>query len=74
MKSPLNWMLLFVPVAVALEMMHADALYVFIASAAAIVPLAGWMGRATEWMAEHLGPGIGGLLNATLKPRRWRPN
>ena len=24
------------------------------------------MGRATEWMAEHLGPGIGGLLNATF--------
>jgi Ca2+:H+ antiporter len=59
-------MLLFVPVAAVLEMMHADPLYVFIASAAAIIPLAGWMGRATEWMAEHLGPGIGGLLNATF--------
>ena len=66
MKSPLNWMLLFVPVAVAAEMMHVDPLYVFLASALAIIPLAGWMGRATEWMAEHLGSGIGGLLNATF--------
>src|SRR3954462_2674282 len=66
MKSPLNWMLLFVPVAIAMELMHADPLYVFTASAAAIIPLAGWMGRSTEWIAEHLGPGIGGLLNATF--------
>jgi Ca2+:H+ antiporter len=66
LKSPLTWMLIFVPVAVVLEFTHADPLYVFIASAGGIVPLAGWMGRATEWMAEHLGAGIGGLLNATF--------
>jgi calcium/proton exchanger (cax) len=66
MKSPLNWMLLLVPIAIVLEVMHADPLYVFIACALAIIPLAGWMGRATEWMAEHLGSGIGGLLNATF--------
>jgi Ca2+:H+ antiporter len=65
-KSPLSWMLLFVPLAVVLELTHADPLYVFLASAAGIIPLAGWMGRATEWMAEHLGSGIGGLLNATF--------
>src|SRR6188768_1039509 len=66
MKSPLNWMLLFIPVAIALELMHSDPLYIFIASAGAIIPLAGWMGRSTEWISEHLGPGIGGLLNATF--------
>jgi Ca2+:H+ antiporter len=49
-----------------LEVMQADAPYVFAASALAIIPVAGWMGRATEWMAEHLGPGVGGLLNATF--------
>jgi Ca2+:H+ antiporter len=32
----------------------------------AIIPLAGLMGRATEALAERLGPGIGGLLNATF--------
>ena len=38
----------------------------FICSCFAVVPLAGWMGRATEELAEHLGHGIGGLLNATF--------
>jgi Ca2+:H+ antiporter len=66
MKNPLNWMLVLVPIAIALELMHADPLYIFISSGLAIIPLAGWMGRATEWMAEHLGSGIGGLLNATF--------
>src|SRR6186713_3417092 len=59
-------MLVLIPVAIGLALAEADPLYIFIASAVAIVPLAGWMGRATEWMAEHLGPGIGGLLNATF--------
>jgi Ca2+:H+ antiporter len=59
-------MLILVPLAVVLEIMHADPLYIFLVSALAIIPLAGWMGRATEWMAEHLGSGIGGLLNATF--------
>jgi Ca2+:H+ antiporter len=64
--EPLNWLLLAVPVAVVLEVAHADGLWVFIASCVAIVPLAGLMGRATENLAETLGPGIGGLLNATF--------
>lgn len=38
----------------------------FITSGLAIVPLAGWMGRATEHLAAHLGQGVGGLLNATF--------
>src|SRR5499427_9516736 len=66
LRSPLNWMLILVPVAFGLQVTGADALYIFVASALAIIPLAGWMGRATEWMAEHLGSGIGGLLNATF--------
>jgi Ca2+:H+ antiporter len=40
--------------------------WVFLASAVAIIPLAGLMGRSTENLAHHLGPGIGGLLNATF--------
>jgi Ca2+:H+ antiporter len=59
-------MLVLIPIAIALEWTHADPIYVFVASGAAIIPLAGWMGRATEWMAERLGAGIGGLLNATF--------
>src|SRR4029434_1107260 len=39
---------------------------VFAASGLAILPLAGWMGHATEQLAERMGEGVGGLLNATF--------
>src|SRR5262249_52639189 len=41
-------------------------LLVFGASSLAILPLAGLLGRATEHVAERLGEGVGGLLNATF--------
>src|SRR5262245_56285690 len=66
MKLSLNWLLVAVPVAIILELTHADPATIFVASAVAIIPLAGWMGRATEWISEHVGPGLGGLLNATF--------
>src|SRR5262245_23675799 len=62
----MNWMLLLIPISIGLEFAEADPLYIFATSAGAIIPLAGWMGRSTEWISEHLGPGSGGLLNATF--------
>ena len=63
----MNWLLLFVPLAIALELFAPERhLLVFLASALAIVPLAGWMGHATEQLATRLGEGVGGLLNATF--------
>lgn len=60
-------MLAFVPLALVLDFaIHAGGIVVFIASAVAIVPLAGWMGRATEHLASHVGEGVGGLLNAAF--------
>jgi Ca2+:H+ antiporter len=57
----------FIPVALLLEyVVHASALAIFLTSAAAIIPLAALMGRATEQLAERLGEGPGGLLNATF--------
>lgn len=38
----------------------------FVAGAIGVVPLAGLMGQATEELAAHAGPKIGGFLNATL--------
>ena len=64
--GPLDWLLLAVPVAVALAAWQAPAVWVFVASGLAIVPLAGLMGRATESLAERLGTAAGGLLNATF--------
>ncbi len=65
-----NWLLIFlvfVPVALALEyVFHSSGIAIFIASSLAIIPLAGLMGRATEQLAERLGEGVGGLLNATF--------
>jgi calcium/proton exchanger cax len=65
-RGPLYWLLLALPVAGALEFLHAGGIGVFIASAIAIIPLAGLMGRATESLSESLSPAIGGLLNATF--------
>jgi len=62
----LRVLLLAVPATVALRLAGASPIWLFIASALAIIPLAGLMGEATEQLAERLGPGIGGLLNATF--------
>src|SRR5207248_9572131 len=64
--EPLSVLLVFIPIGLVLEVMHASPVYIFIVSALAIVPLAGQMGKATEHLAERTGPGIGGLLNATF--------
>ena len=65
-ENLLNSLLVFVPIAVVLEFMHASPIAIFAASGLAIIPLAGWMGRATEHLAEKMGEGMGGLLNATF--------
>ena len=38
----------------------------FVLAAAALVPLAWLIGEATEHVAEHTGPGIGGFVNASF--------
>jgi Ca2+:H+ antiporter len=63
----LNWLLVFVPVAIGLEFFRPEAhVYIFLSACLSVVPLAGWLGNATEQIAHHAGEGIGGLLNATF--------
>ncbi len=62
----LRILLVFVPLAVAAEHFHWSPIAVFGFACAAIIPLAGLMGEATEHLASRLGAGIGGLLNATF--------
>ncbi len=62
----LNWLLVFIPIGVGLDRLGAPPVLVFLASALAIIPLAGLMGDATEALARYLGPTVGGLLNASL--------
>jgi Ca2+:H+ antiporter len=56
----------FIPVSLAAHFLHWGDLIVFLTAAAAIVPLAAWMGTATEEIAVVAGPSWGGLLNATF--------
>ena len=60
------YLLPFIPIAVALEVAHADPVIVFAASALGVIPTASLMGTATEQLAARSGPGIGGLLNVTF--------
>ncbi|HXG85171.1 MAG TPA: calcium/proton exchanger [Pyrinomonadaceae bacterium] len=68
LKPSLDWLLIFVPIAIAMRFIPSldNPTWLFIVSCIAIIPLAGWMGKATEHLAERLGEGIGGLLNATF--------
>src|SRR5688572_4079810 len=55
-----------IPVAIFLELTHAGAVPIFVASALGVIPTAALMGRATEELAARSGPGIGGFLNVTF--------
>lgn len=65
-SRPLNWLVLFVPIAGALSFAGAPAGLTLVVSALAMIPLAGLLGEATEVLAAYSGPRVGGLLNATL--------
>ncbi len=66
-KPSLDWLLVFVPVAIGLDLAGgASATWTFVAACVAVIPLAGWLGKATEHLAERTTEGIGGLLNATF--------
>jgi Ca2+:H+ antiporter len=68
MKAPLNWLLIFVPIALVFRFWPGltNPTALFVCSAIAIIPVAGWIGRATEELAARVGEGLGGLLNATF--------
>lgn len=59
-------LLIFVPISAVAYFLGWGELAVFITAAIAIIPLAGWMGHATEEIAVVVGPSLGGLLNATF--------
>src|SRR4051794_21919810 len=69
-KRSIPWralLLLAVPLSVVLDrVFHAPALAVFSTACLGVLPLAGYMGEATEHLAHRSGPTIGGLLNATF--------
>ena len=60
----LNWLLLFVPIAIALEFLAPERhLLIFFASSLAILPSTGWMGRALVPRLNQPGGNITGFAN-----------
>lgn len=59
-------LLLFIPFSIAAHSLDLDPLLVFVSAGISIIPLASWMGVATEEIAVVVGPNLGGLLNATF--------
>jgi Ca2+:H+ antiporter len=67
LRSPVNWLLIFVPLTIALE--HAAGLpapVLFFSAALAIIPMAALIVHATEQLATRTGDAAGSLLNATF--------
>ncbi|EAW33771.1 calcium/proton exchanger [Lyngbya sp. PCC 8106] len=65
-KTIISVLLIFIPISIAAHFLEWSSTAIFITSAVAIIPLAGWMGIATEEIAVVLGPNLGGLMNATF--------
>lgn len=59
-------LLIFVPITLATRYLAGASLLVFFLAALAIIPLAKYIGEATEELAVYTGPAMGGLLNATF--------
>jgi len=66
LKNPLYWLLVCVPLTLVAELLHLGEVVIFLFSVLGIVPLAKLIGDATEELALHVGPRLGGFLNATL--------
>ena len=63
---PVHYLGVFIPIAIGVELAHANPILVFSAAALGVIPCAAVMGEATEAIAAKTGPGIGGLLNVTF--------
>jgi Ca2+:H+ antiporter len=60
-------LLILIPVSWALAFwLPASPLWIFATSGLAIIPIADWMRRATEQLANRTGPAIGGLVNVAF--------
>jgi Ca2+:H+ antiporter len=65
-RKPIYILLVAIPLAALAKYFSWGDIWVFIFSALAMIPMAGFIGEATEVLAAYTGPRIGGLLNATL--------
>jgi Ca2+:H+ antiporter len=67
MKRTATWLVYAtIPVALWLELAQGNLVWLFVVSCAAVLPLAAWIGVATEQLAHRMGPTYGALFNATF--------
>jgi Ca2+:H+ antiporter len=66
LEVALNALLIFVPVPIIGHFCGFPEPLIFLSAGVAIIPLANLMGRATEFLAERVGVGLGGLVNSTF--------
>ncbi|KXN84121.1 Vacuolar calcium ion transporter [Leucoagaricus sp. SymC.cos] len=64
--TPLNVLLVFIPISWAMHFTHQNTTLIFVLSALGLIPLAALLGFGTEQIALKTSASVGGLLNATL--------
>lgn len=65
-SAAVYFLLVFAPIAVALEFAHANHIILFVIAVIALIPLAKLIGDSTEHLATYYGPTAGSLLNVTF--------
>lgn len=65
-KDPIALLIIAIPIAMMARIYGWGDIWVFTLSATGVIPMAHFIGVATKVLADHTGPRIGGLLNATL--------
>ncbi len=65
-ENPFSVLLLALPLTLAAQLLGWSAMAIFILAAIGIIPLAAYIGEATDNLAAYTSPRVGALLNATL--------
>jgi Ca2+:H+ antiporter len=66
LNTLLMGLLIFVPLTITAEYLHASPITVFFLATLAVIPLSKLIGEATGDLATFTGPALGGLLNTTF--------
>ncbi|HET9774767.1 MAG TPA: hypothetical protein VFP25_07265, partial [Nitrososphaeraceae archaeon] len=60
------FLLIFVPIAITLDLLHSNHIILYIIAVIALLPLAKLIGDSTEHLSTHYGSTLGSLLNVTF--------
>src|ERR1043165_5855217 len=67
MRRAVQWLFhATIPAALYLQFTHGAVVWEFVFACAAVIPIAAWIGHATEQLAHRMGPTYGALFNATF--------